>query len=269
MKTFLTSIILFIVAFLYSSESTASSYSTTEIKDSLTSKQTTSNHSSLEWLNNGKVNYTTNGFLRSTANIINIQLGHPGKFSIPVYLMMGANLDVQSSNNLLNEETIFDILNNYGGLINVGINNHHTILNFQPYSKFTITYQLGVKSIEGFDRDSAQKLNFLSKVGSIGFALKSKVWTPDQPSNQGISWISIHISHVSNPAEKMEALFGKPTPLNIWQWDVGLGIEFGEFLKFNIGYQEVITTTSLLNQDIIKLSANLLLNELSPFKQNN
>ncbi|MDA8693101.1 hypothetical protein N9L92_03495 [Saprospiraceae bacterium] len=204
---------------------------------------------SLEVLNEENIDFFSNGFIRSTTNIFNFNLGHPEKFYVPFYLLLGTTADVFNNDRFINEDMVFDMLNANGGLINGGYKISIPLnANKAPLRVYAMN-QLSVKSITGIIFESGEKETFVSYMGNIGVMIQVDAWNPEDKDNQGRFWLHTSTSISANPKDELRSLFSE----NINPYFLAVHIESGISLSHSInikgGYFRFINNQNIIGFD--------------------
>jgi len=217
----------------------------------------------VEWFQGGNVDFISNGLLRSSANLLLINLGNPNKFHIPFYLLVGATNDVFIDNEGINESTVSDILNKHGGYINFGVNGQTLIKDNNEHSHLFLTYLAGAKSIAGINTELVKTESFLTKMIHIGLMYHTSAWRPSAPQNRGRAWVSLSLSCSKSPKEKTSQLFGSNSSSFFLGLNIEGGIELKDCIDIRVGYYKYLNNHhhDLFREAVFKLSADFVINK--------
>jgi hypothetical protein len=200
--------------------------------------------------------------LRSSTNIIRFNVGNPDKFNIPFYFLIGANVDMNVNENLINESTAFDILNNMGGFLNFGVDGLLPIRLNSDISKMELSYQFALKSIDGLVYETGQTERFISKMFLLGFTFTSVAWNPNKPKQSGKFWIRNAISSSLNPSDKVKLLWGKTVQTLFLSHLFETGLILRDGIKIKFGFYHFLNNRNIkfIDGPSFKLSADILIN---------
>ena len=219
------------------------------------------NEKNFNFLKGGHVGILSNGMIRSSTNLFRFNVGHPRKYFLPFYLNLGANVDIKLSENVLNETAAFDLLNNMGGLLNFGVDGNVPVKLKSRTTSMKVTYQMALKSINGFGREGSGGQRFLSQLISTGLLIKSTAWNPNNPKQKGEFWVKNTIGISLNPSEVIIQMWGDEVDDTFFNhtFETGLVLQDGLNLKFT--YYQFINNRDvvLIKAPSFKFSANVLL----------
>lgn len=215
-----------------------------------------------KWFNEGNLDFISNGFIRSSTNIITINLGDPDKFHLPFYFLMGTTTDILNEVQELNETTVSDLLNKKGGFINFGIDAISPLYDLSDHSQLKLIYLLGAKTVTGFDLEKNTNESFLSTMVSLGFLLETTAWQYSTPNQHGKAWIKFYISGSKNDENKMQGFFGQDLNHYLFGSNLEGGIQLDGLMDISFGYYSYLNNQhiSLFKKRFLKLSANMFLN---------
>lgn len=221
------------------------------------------NDKRLEILNKGLIDFFTNGKMQGTAQLMKLNIGEPGGFYIPLYLLVGA-----SGNGLgaekRNENTIANLLNPVGGIFNLTANGMHNL--YAKPDKITslkLNYQLSGKFINGQDSLSGES-EFLG-IGYVnaGLFFQTGAWDPNEAGNMGVFWIQAKATaSLAFDDAVLKSVFGQSiTSRFFYGYAVDLGLEINNRINLKAGVYQYLNNQSidLLQKPIIKLSLDYIL----------
>lgn len=200
-------------------------------------------------LSEENIDFFSNGFIRSTTNIFEFNVGHPDKFNVPFYLLLGTTADVVSQDRFINEEMTFDMLNANGGLINAGYKLSLPLTSPSEYGQLVFMHQLSMKSISGVIFESGEKKTFVSYMGNLGMMLKVKAWNPEDENNNGQFWIYGATSLSANPIEELKALLSEDINPYFIAVHIESGITLSDGINIKGGYYRFVN-----NQNVVGFS---------------
>lgn len=220
-----------------------------------------SNIELIEWFQGGNIDFISSGLLRSSTNVLLLNLGNPNKFYLPFYLLVGATTDIFKDGNQLNESSLSDLLNNYGGFVNFGINGKSIIESFESHSQLYITYQMGAKTITGISEDAQVNASFLSKMFNVGLMYHTLAWQPDDPNQYGRAWFKSYLSLSHNPCDKIQSMFGVNTESTLYGANFEGGVELEDFVSLRFGYYKYLNNHHIpfFDEGLFKLAADFVL----------
>lgn len=215
----------------------------------------------VSWFQGGNIDFISSGLLRSSANVLLINVGHPRKFHLPFYLLIGATTDLYQDSSSLNESSLADLLNNHGGFINFGINGHSPIKKYSRKSALFLTYQAGGKSISGVNLEMQEHIGFLSKMLNLGLMYHTVAWKPGQPREQGRAWIKSYFSISKNGVEEMKGLFGSTSQATLYGFNFEGGVELENYINIRFGYYEYLNNQHIpvFQEGVFKLAADFII----------
>ena len=116
-------------------------------------------------LTGGGLNYGQ-GYLQTSAKILKILIGKPGKFRLPVFLLVNSLTDVASNTNDNEKATLTNLFNPTAGYLNFGIQGADTFSD--NLTSVGYTYQFGGKLIGAQSPGNTDNTNLISGVLSGG-----------------------------------------------------------------------------------------------------
>jgi len=228
-------------------------------KDSLLREKSKIKQNYLNVLDGGQIGVLSNGNLRSTTNILKFNVGHPKKFYLPFYLNVGANINLSTPRVIVNENAAVDLLNNMGGVVNFGVNGTVLVNQKSRTTRFYSSYHFALKSIAGIAKEDALSEKFLSKVISVGIAVKSEAWNPTDPNKKGSFWIKNSISISDNPSASITKLWGENAN-DIFishSLEAAIKLNGGIDLKFSLFHFLNNRNLTLIDSPVMKLGTNV------------
>lgn len=215
------------------------------------------------WFKSGNIDFISSGLLRSSADILILNLGNPEKFHLPFYFIMGATADIMENQTLLNEIAVSDLINNKGGFVSFGIDGVSTIKRYGEHSVLNIVYLLGAKSISGINFEKDKTQSFLSVTTNAGIMFQTTAWSDSQPGQKGKAWLKYFLSASRNDPEKMESMFGPCSASYLYGSNMEGGIFLEDFINISFGYYRYLNNQHLdmFSKGIFKFSADFFVSD--------
>ena len=228
--------------------------------DSLVSNRA---ESQSRWFKSGNIDFISSGLLRSSADVLILNIGNPERFHLPFYLVMGATADIIENQTLLNEIIASDLINNKGGFISFGIEGINELKNYDEHSKLNIVYLLGAKSISGINPEKNQTESFLSVISNVGLMFETTAWSENKPGKKGKAWVKYYLSASRNDPDKMTSIFGSCSENYLFGSNIEGGIHLRDFVNLSFGYYRYLNNThlELFSNSVFKLSADFFVSK--------
>ncbi len=209
----------------------------------------------------GNVDYISGGMLRSRAKIAEVNIGDPEKFYFPVYFMVGAISQPTEEGFSVNLAGTADILNNFGGLINIGTTGKKQIKTIGKSTQFMALYQLALKSVNGVSIEKDASISMFSKLLMTGLEIETKAWNTDKNPSDGKAWLKTYISYSMNDREKITSIYGCRSANNFVGGNVECGLDIKDFADLRFGYHQYLNNQHIpiFEQGIYVFSANFAL----------
>ena len=195
-------------------------------------------------LQSGNIDLYSNGYLRSSTEVFHFNVGNPEKFYVPFYFLVGANVDIDSEDKLRNEVTAFDLLNNMGGYLNVGVNGRIKTKLKSQVSQLHLIYQVAFKSISGYTFETGNNEKFLSKMFMTGMNFSSKAWMPEQSNSEGQFFIRNALAVSLNPKDKIKAFWSDQINSTFVSYIFEAGLQLKNSLNLKFVYYQFINNTN-------------------------
>lgn len=233
------------------------------LRDSLRERHTDTNTNNSSFLNQNDLEFISNGFIRSATEVLKFNVGHPEKFNIPFYLIVGANVNIKNQNTFNNSLAIFDLLNNMGGLFNFGVNGVIPVIKKANHVNVSCTYQAGAKSINTIISEKNSNNRHLAYFGLVGIKISATAWqSSSSKSVPGSFWIKNVLGYTHPNHDNI---------FNVWPelnhsffinhiFEAGLNLTDGIHLKLGL-YQFLNNRdTPFVNEAQYKITAKMQLN---------
>lgn len=225
---------------------------TTEIAETKNQKPEIFTSGFIDIFNSGQVN--------ASARFLRLNIGEPGKFSVPLSFYSGVssnNFQSQpgSSDTKGNAQLVIDYINPLSGLINISSD---AIIFFKETKKITkpgLTYQIGERLLTGYktsfisdgEHNSGDEVvtpvNFFNTFGSAGLYFQTGAWERNDNSNNevGLFWISLRfISCYTSPKQIKKFLPDIETSGIYAGYSFGFGVEINSVVNIKVLYYKYI-----------------------------
>jgi len=195
----------------------------------------------VKWLDGGYVDYLDGGLLQTSLGLLQINLGEPERFNLPVYFMVGTTTDLSTVKSK-NEIASANLLTPFGGSVNVGINGKYRFglktdsLRKHKFSQVSFTYHLGFKSILAENEETKNSMNISTAFTNLGFKLQTAAWDKWNSSIIGSSWLQLAFTTLYPEMEKVKAVFGKSRNPFYLGYSLQGGIKIEKLIDLNFGY---------------------------------
>lgn len=223
-------------------------------KDTLLSaKQATAASVKPEILTSGFIDVVNNGQVNASARFIRLQLGEPGKFSLPLSFYSGVsnnNFQTQTNNNGIrnNDHLVNQYINPLSGLINVSAEDLLWFSkNKKGLTRTGLLYQLGLRVLTGYSAGAGngfavKPVNFPNSFGVAGFCFQTGAWEKSNAKNVGVTWLAVrYIACKSGPAQLKKFMPGINTNGFYHGWSVGWGVEINNLVNMKLIYYKYVT----------------------------
>jgi hypothetical protein len=209
----------------------------------------------------GKVDYISGGMLRSSTKIAEINVGDPSKFYLPLYIMVGAISQPTDEGINVNMSTSADLINNFGGLLNVGTSGRRDIRKLGESTKLAAIYQVAIKSVSGTSLEMDESVSMYSKIFVSGFQIDTKAWKSGELPSDGKAWLKTYLSYSVNDRQKTMDIFGCDSVHNFIIGNVECGVDIKDFIDLRFGYHQYLNNQNIavFQQGIYVFSANFAL----------
>ena len=206
--------------------------------------------SQYKFLSGGNIDYLDGGLIQTNAQLFKINIGNPDGFYTPFYVCVGANTETTTNEDDPNKTTSAAILSPNGGYLNMGFHGNYSPSKWQlkDYTKFSIVYQLGLKSITGDDALTNEKVNMLSGIGNIGLLFQTQAWDPNNPSNLGLAYLQVVFANTLNNKEKIRQIYGNEVDQYFYGINVEAGVEITNYINLRLGYYRYFNNKDI-NED--------------------
>ena len=226
---------------------------TTEIAETKNQKPEIFTSGFIDIFNSGQVN--------ASARFLRLNIGEPGKFSVPLSFYSGVssnNFQSQSSGSYSpksNGQLVIDYINPLSGLINVS---SESIIFFKKTEKITkpgFTYQIGERLLTGYRTvyentedhssggESLVPVNFFNTFGSVGLYFQTGAWEKNGKGDNevGLFWLSLRfISCYSSPKQIKNFLPDIETSGIYAGYSFGFGVEINSVVNIKVLYYKYI-----------------------------
>jgi len=201
-----------------------------------------------EIFTSGFIDIINSGQVNASARFVRLQIGEPGKFSLPLSLYSGV-----SSNNFQNTQSAFqrnnDILvtnfiNPLSGLAN--ISKDGVVFFNRKSTKVTKAgwlYHIGERILTGVrtglitNPATGKPVNFLNSFGATGLYFQTGAWDRNNSKNVGVSWFAFrYIGCFTNPKQLKEFLPEINTNGFYHGWSLAWGVEINNFVNIKVVY---------------------------------
>lgn len=211
----------------------------------------------------GNLDYISGGMLRSSAKVIEINIGDPDKFYVPLYFMVGALSQPTEEGLSVNYITTAEMLNNNGGLWNIGTSIDRTIRTLGNHTEIKSIFQFAIKAVSGVTLESDESVSMYTKMFLSGLQLDTKAWKTDDSNAQGRAWLKTYISYSLNDSAKIFQIFGGESVNNFIGGNIECGLNIKAFADIRFGYHRYINNQQIdiFREPMYVFSANFALDE--------
>ncbi len=211
-----------------------------------------------EILTSGFIDIINSGQVNASARFIRLNIGEPGRFSIPLSLYGGvSNNTFQNTTpgTLLsksNMHLVNEYINPLSGLINVSIEGVWLFGTDSKLTKPGLLYQVGERVLNGTrageisDPQTGKPVNFLNSFSSLGLYFQTGAWERNNETDIGIFWLTLRF-HVckSNPKQIKEFLSGITTNGFYYGYSAGFGIEINKLINIKAIYYKYLKSPEI------------------------
>jgi len=213
-----------------------------------------------ELFTSGFIDIFNSGQVNASARLIRLNVGEPGKFSVPLSIYSGVssnNFQAQSQGVYApktNAHLIIDYINPMSGLINVS---SESILFFKKTQKITktgLSYQIGERLLTGFrtifeneeEHNGDEKIipvNFFNTFGSLGLYFQTGAWEKNnkEENETGLFWLSLRfIACYTSPTQIKSFLPDVQTSGIYTGYSFGFGVEINSVVNMKVLYYKYI-----------------------------
>jgi hypothetical protein len=226
---------------------------TTEVASAQTQKPELFTSGFIDVFNSGQVN--------ASARFLRLNIGEPGKFSIPLSFYSGVssnNFQSQAAgtfNPKLNGQLVIDYINPLSGLINIS---SESILFFKKTEKITkpgFTYQIGERLLTGYRTiyesedehsaatESVQPINFFNTFASLGLYFQTGAWEKNNKEDNevGLFWLSLRFISCYTSAKQIKKFLPDIETNGIYcGYSFGFGVEITSVVNIKVIYYKYI-----------------------------
>lgn len=239
----------------------ADSTATEEAEEEITITDTTAGDKKPELFTSGFIDIFNSGQVNASARFLRLNIGEPGKFSVPLSFYSGVssnNFQSQSSRPFdpkSNAHLIIDYINPLSGLINVS---SESIIFFKKNCKITkpgITYQIGERLLTGYrtvyesdeehtaGTETVTPVNFFNTFGSIGLYFQTGAWEKNNKDNNetGLFWLSLRMIACYTSAKQIKTFLPDVETSGLYTgWSFGFGVEINSVVNLKVLYYKYI-----------------------------
>jgi hypothetical protein len=148
----------------------------------------------VEVLGRSFVDIFGNGKIQGTAQLLKLRIGEPKGFYIPFYLFLGASGD-GLGNSKQNENTVANLLNPIGGLLNGTFNGRNNIYKSESgITSLKFAYQLSGKLINAQEELTSESKFIGSGYGNLGLFFQTGAWEQGDLDNIGVFWLQAKVT---------------------------------------------------------------------------
>ena len=203
-----------------------------------------------EIFSSGFIDIINNGQVNASARIIKLNIGEPGKFSLPLSFYGGVssnNFQNQNSGGQFlksNDHLVNQFINPFSGLVNVSIES--IAFRKQDLNKITkvgYIYQIGERVLNGIrigdisDPRTGKPTNFLNAFATTGIYFQTGAWEKNNKKNVGTFWLvaRYHLCH-TNPKQIREFLPDIETNGFYHGYSAGFGVQINNLVDLKAIY---------------------------------
>lgn len=214
-----------------------------------------------ELFTSGFIDIFNSGQVNASARFLRLNIGEPGKFSVPLSFYSGVssnNFQSQSARPYdpkSNAHLIIDYINPLSGLINVS---SESVIFFKQTEKITkpgFTYQVGERLLTGYrtvyesddehstGTETVVPINFFNSFGSVGLYFQTGAWEKNNKDDNevGLFWLSLRfISCYTSPKQIKNFLPDIETTGIYCGYSFGFGVEINSVVNIKVLYYKYI-----------------------------
>jgi hypothetical protein len=235
--------------------------STTEEEETDSIEISTLKNRKPELFTSGFIDVFNSGQVNASARFLRLNIGEPGKFSVPLSFYSGV-----SSNNFQSQATpsyspksnaqlIIDYINPLSGLINVS---SESVIFFTKTEKITkpgFTYQIGERLLTGYKtvyeneeehasgNESIVPVNFFNTFGSVGLYFQTGAWEKNSHHNSevGLFWLSLRLIACYTSPKQIKIFLPDIETSGIYTgYSFGFGVEINSVVNLKVVYYKYI-----------------------------
>lgn len=208
-------------------------------------------------LKSGFIDINSFGDMQASAQFLKFYIGEPGVFSIPFIIYTGTVGNPLSTEGL-NQNTISNILNPIGGLVNGSFDSEFNLLasDTYKYTKLKAAVQFGGKLLNATDSLTNEKKSFGSFYANAGFRFQTGAWSDDDTDNIGMFWFQGKAFLNYADEDIFNKVFNNTlSPLQYgFQADMGIFINKVVNIKLNMSQFLTSDINPLTQKPVFKLS---------------
>ena len=200
-----------------------------------------------EILGRGFIDFFSNGKMQGTAQLLKLNIGEPNGFYVPLYILVGSSGDgigMQKKN----ENTIANLLNPIGGIINGAINGRNNLYASKSgITSLKLSYQLSVKLINAQDSATGNSKFLGAGYGNLGLFFQTGAWDQDDKGNMGVFWIQAKAtaSYAFDDASYKKVLGNNFSESYFVGYAIDLGIEINNRINLKAGLYQYLNNQKL------------------------
>jgi hypothetical protein len=154
--------------------------------------------------------------------------------------MAGATTNPTEEGYSVNSLSAAEILNNYGGMFNIGIHGSRKIKSIGKTTKLDIIYQVATKSMSGIALELDETVSLFSKIVVTGLSLDTKAWKIDQLPSDGRAWLRAFFSYSVNDRDNIHKIFGCYSNHRVAGGNIECGLDIKDFIAVKLGYHKYL-----------------------------
>ena len=202
-----------------------------------------------EVFSSGFIDIMNNGQVSSSARLIKLYIGEPGKFNMPFSIYSGVSnnsfqgLYSSSAAPRNNDHLLNQYLNTLSGLINVSIDGKRNLSRTIHPSRIIYSYQLGERILTGFttgpvsEIQTGRPFNFLNAFATLGLFYQTAAWEQNRPESPGTFSLGLRLhATYSNPQQLRIFLPGLESNGFYTGYSLGFAIEISNLVNIKTVY---------------------------------
>lgn len=217
----------------------------------------TKNEDNVQFLQNGFVDFLTDGNIQASARLLRINIGERNKFYVPFFIYTGASGSAFGENKL-NKTTVSNLLNPIGGTVNLSFNGLQNLIKGEGVTKLKFAYQLGGRMLNGKDSLTQENITFFNGFGNVGLFFQTGAWTPDDPGNMGVFYLQAKLISSISSRNNFKKIFGAYSLTNdyLLGYSIDAGIEINKVINVKLGIYQYANNQSvdLFKDPVVKFS---------------
>lgn len=204
-----------------------------------------------EIFTSGFIDIINNGQVNASARFIRLNIGEPGKFSVPLSFYSGVSANEfsnpQTPAGKTNEHLVLNFINPMSGLVNVSIDGLRFFKRNTFITRTGFLYHFGEKVLTGYrqgeisDPQTGKPITFLNSFAAAGGYFQTGAWERNDAKNVGLFWLTIRYIGTYTNQKNLQNILPQIKTNGLYHgYCIGSGIEVNDLVNLKILYYKYL-----------------------------